>query len=200
MTMQQLPQEQPPVEEPTRLLEWLTRLVILINGIIEEIFESEEGRIHDFEAGSIADQIPAGVDVPLLVEFGVAQGDAKSRFQMTAAGVITANIAGSYDFLIRLSATRNTASGDAIILAYTLVNGVRVDGLGIETIATNNHFEIEKFSFNQYLFAGDVIEIYIVRDGNGANDGQLSGFTPSLGTLVPVNSAQINLSRTRLVK
>lgn len=68
--MIQLPQEQPPVDDPVQLAEWLTRTVILINGALESNNDFEptgvipdktfEGMVRFFDQALLPDITYAG--------------------------------------------------------------------------------------------------------------------------------------------
>jgi hypothetical protein len=196
MSMELLPQEQPPTEDK-KLKEFLARLVILINGVLENIFDSESDSLIDLYAGDDTIQAPSTTDTELQILFGAAQGGNLERIDLGADGTVTINISGSY----RLDALFHVTSGtvNSMLLIYAKVNDV-INGevLFTQIEAVDHTFPISMIRELQ-LVRGDTLKFYIVRDSAGADDGELIPFSPS--TAIPdVYSARLQLIRQKLLK
>lgn len=142
-----------------------------------------------------ASQIPAGLDTPMLIEFGPAQLGPTDPIQLSASGLLTINQTGTYNFRQQTQQGRAGSAGTSVLLTAFEVNGVFTQ-TRFALIENANNFYIQD-SFDQFpLNAGDVLGLYIIRDSTGNNSGQLQSLTPSLGSLPFVPSAFLRVSRS----
>jgi hypothetical protein len=136
-------------------------------------------------------QVPAGLDVPLKINFGGAQGVITDDVTISADGVVTFNQAGQYYVDVEMSISRQ-ATG---VLSYSLVRGL-LDGVAVEKPTTIGMTAQSFFPYSKRFvltaLATDTFEIQFMRDSNGANDGLLSRFLGSGGfATTPSASIQI---------
>jgi hypothetical protein len=128
-------------------------------------------------ASSDSLQVPSGVDNPMLVNFGAAQGVITDPVSISAGGVVTFNDAGQYHVNVELSVYRSAASSS---LSYSLVRGLLNSVTEIEpptTIGlTNEQYFPYKKTFIIDAVAADTLEIQFQRDSSGYNIGYLQRF------------------------
>ena len=132
-------------------------------------------------AANLADQTPAGLNVPLQLTFGAAQGGPADAVQLSSAGVVTVNRAGVYQVSINMYVQRTTNPGTAVLSFRALVNGVQAGnavGLQLEDV-TQTHFQ--QVTYTQSLSQGALLTWEMLRDPSGQNDGRLDAFTTVWG-------------------
>lgn len=152
-------------------------------------------------AASTAIQAPTAVNTPLQVVFGAAQGASTDPVQISAAGLVTFNIAGTYAVRIKLQNGRTGGGGGvAALLSRILINGtqygspqsVKVDSAEI-TIPTDSRVVIEAPA------AGTTFAVQIMRDGSGTNTGGLYPLTAAVTAWGVSPSALLVVSRIEAV-
>lgn len=120
-------------------------------------------------------QVPVGLDTPLKVSFGAAQGIITDDVMISADGIVTFNQAGQYYIDVELSVVRQGAGTLSYSLVRGLLNSVTV---GVPTtigLTVQEYFPYKKrFTIN--AAATDTFEVQFMRDSSGANDGFLSRF------------------------
>ena len=84
--MPKIPNEQPPTDDPTRLSEWLARMMILINGSFDTIADNVDLQI---AASSFIKQDPVLADTPMQITFGAGQTSDSREVDVDANGLIT---------------------------------------------------------------------------------------------------------------
>lgn len=126
-----------------------------------------------------ATQLPAGLGVPLQVEFGAAQ--ANSNVSLAVNGAVTCLISKTYAVRIKLQLGRTGASGTSIMFARILVNGVQVGVSQLSKLSTADNVTALDSRVLLTLTAGDVLTVEIIRDSAGANFGGLYAATSSHG-------------------
>lgn len=142
---------------------------------------------------SSVNQTPSGLNAPIVVSFGAAQGTVQDDVMMDAGGTITFNKSGLYFINGFGSVERQGSSGGvAILLFRVLLNGIQVSstkGFHLDTTNTSIPYEITiPFQAN----TGDVIRFQIMRDSSGVDQGGLYSHTV-LGGWSNVPSAQIQI-------
>lgn len=122
-------------------------------------------------APSIVTQAPTAVDTPLQLAFGAAQGSASNPVMITAAGLVTFNVAGNYAVRIKLQAGRTGASGTSILLSRFLISGTQIGSPAATKLVTSDvTIPIEsRVVINPTV--GQTLVVQIMRDSAGSNFG-----------------------------
>lgn len=118
-----------------------------------------------------ASQLPAGLDIPLQIEFGPAVST--TDVSLSAAGALTINTTGTYRIKISVELGRAGGAGTAIMFLRALLNGTQAGRsivYKISSATATNSFNDEAWLT---LPAGTVITYEMVRDSGGSNDGGL---------------------------
>jgi len=209
-----MPQEQPPTIDNPKLSEWLTRMMILLNSILEGIYVwLEEHQLildNGYELDSVreiigrddADQIPLGVDIPLQVTFGPAQVSASGHSEIRADGTL----AGLGDETITYSAELEVSIGrvgnpqTSYILIWMEYNGTVFGNTNVVSLFNDDVYGIIRYTSLIDLAPGDEIKVFVARDSSGQNDGQLRSFTPALPGLSQTHSAIMELTRADVIR
>jgi len=144
-------------------------------------------------ADSFVNQNPSGTDNPMQVTYGAAQAP-----WLDAAGAITIQDDGQYDFKFAFQYGRTGGGGVSWIYFRILKNGAQ---LGTSTLAkldgSNDDIPAE-FAATLDLLTSDVITVEIVRDSAGNNSGGLATSSPTLAwTDAP--SASITVKRSIMI-
>ncbi len=161
---------------------------ILSNGAVTVLFDSTKaGGSSPTEvlAGfSTNTQAPPGLDTPIRVEYGPAQGTGSDPLQIDATGLITVNETGAYNFRTLLAVERPGSTGEAYVFLRVLVNSVQA-GNAIAIVLDDDELTLPlQYDFFINLSAGDTIETEFYRDSQGtpsANEGSLVSYTSSIG-------------------
>lgn len=203
--LENVPVEQPPTDN-IRLREWLSRTLKIINNVFRNIYaeltdiwlaipiDADHTSILYSSTSDV--QNPVGLDTPLRIHFGPAQ--LTEHIDLAADGVITVLISEQYYFEMFLTGHRDGQPLTSYLLAYITINGVAPRGPWIISLDGSPDFKPMFVSFNTTLEAGDTVELWIVRDGIGANDGGAYPFIPQLGTIPPARSASVTIGRDTL--
>ncbi len=138
-------------------------------------------------------QEPSGLDSPLQVTFGAAQGSASDPVMLDALGNITFNQAGLYLFNGYGNFERQGSSGGITVTLFrALLNGVQTGPTkGVELSGTGIMFPYE-LTLPIQVSAGDVLTWEIMRDSSGVDAGGLYVHTNS-GPWSNVPSADVNI-------
>lgn len=148
-----------------------------------------------FTGRSEVDQVPTGTDTPMQVSFGPAKGGVADPAQLSAAGAVTINEGGLFDFDILLAGGREGASGTSKLFARVLVNGTQVgNSIHAKLPSATNAYP---FVFNESipLPTSAVVTIEFYRDSDGSNSGSLLTASPTLGDWAIASSAILTVSR-----
>lgn len=138
-------------------------------------------------------QEPSGLDSPLQVTFGAAQGTATDPVMLDALGNITFNQGGLYLFNGYANFERQGSSGGITVTLFrALINGVQSGPTkGVELSGTGIMFPYE-LTLPIQVSAGDVLTWEILRDSSGVDAGGLYIHTNS-GPWSNVPSADVNI-------
>ncbi len=138
-------------------------------------------------------QVPSGLDSPLQVTFGAAQGTASDPVMLDALGNITFNQGGIYLFNGYANFERQGSSGGITVTLFrALLNGSQSGPTkGVELSGTGIMFPYE-LTLPIQVSAGDVLTWEIMRDSSGTNAGGLYIHTNS-GPWSNVPSADVNI-------
>ena len=125
-------------------------------------------------------QEPSGLDSPLQVTFGAAQGAASDPVMLDALGNITFNQAGLYLFNGYANFERQGSSGGVTVTLFrALLNGSQSGPTkGVELSGTGIMFPYE-LTLPIQVSAGDVLTWEIMRDSSGVDAGGLYVHTNS---------------------
>lgn len=179
--MSNIPQEQPPIKDPF-FSEWLTRLVILINGSFNAIRQSEITNFDLITAESFDIQSPVGLDLPLQIQYGDAQISDDRTVEIDANGTVIFHQKGEYELDFVFNVGRGSNNQHAYLLLYSEVNDVELSS-DIRISITVDHSDDDlpiTYNTHKTFKDGDFVKLYIVRDSKGDNDG---GLFPSFQTL-----------------
>lgn len=125
-------------------------------------------------ADTFFNQVPSGLNTPLQVEFGAAQGSGSDPVQLSGSGDITFNQAGLYLFNGYGNFERNGSSGGEAVLAFrSLINGVQVGDtkmVEIDKVGVAIPYEV---TVPLNVSIGDVFTWEILRDSSGVDAGGL---------------------------
>lgn len=125
-------------------------------------------------ASSTVSQNPSGLDTPLQVSFGAAQGTASDPVMIDAAGTVTFNQAGLYLVNGMGNIHRAGPSGIALLLFRGLVNGSQVGIIKGFELDTANIMMPYEITIPFYApVAGTTFSFEIMRDSSGSDDGGL---------------------------
>lgn len=118
---------------------------------------------------SYVTQNPSTTDTSLQLTFGA--GVTATDASLDASGNLTITNAGTYQLVFVLRLARTSATGEALLGARWLINGVTAGGPTAIRLA-NGGFSVP-FSFTtlKEFSAGDVITAEIIRDSSGINNG-----------------------------
>jgi len=144
-------------------------------------------------AFSAINQAPTLTDTPVQVVFGAAQGSVSDPVMIDAAGKITYNQTGIYFAAnqFRIGRTGSVATAQ-FILAYKL-NGAWNESMSASIIDNaDNTFTVTTSGYFSFT-AGDYIEVFMIRDSIGNNDGGLFAFNPALAGIPDIPSCKTKI-------
>lgn len=141
-------------------------------------------------AASLIAQAPTAVDTALQVAFGAAQGAPTAPVSISAAGLVTFNVAGNYAVRIKLQAGRTGASGVSILLSRILLAGAQYGSpAATKLVSADVTIPIEsRVVIN--ATAGQTFAVQIMRDSAGTNFG---GIYPQAATVTAWGTAPSGL-------
>lgn len=125
-------------------------------------------------------QVPAGLDSPLKINFGAAQGTISDPVSINASGTVTFNEEGQYHVQVELPITRQGSGAISYTLVRALLNSSELEPPTVVSSTIQSSIPYKKMFIIDAL-ATEQLEIQIMRDSNGANDGLLSRFFGSGG-------------------
>lgn len=144
------------------------------------------------EGSSFVDQLPAGQNTPLQIEFGANQQTPEVNLLPT--GEVNFLVDGTYFFEAFGNVERNGNSGGVAMVMYRiLLNGVQLGitrGVDINSVGIMIPLSVSE-PIN--VAAGDVLTFEILRDANGVNQGGLYTHQVAGGVWTTVPSASISV-------
>lgn len=146
-------------------------------------------------ASSVAAQNPTAVDTPLQVLFGGAQNSASNPVMLSAAGVVTFNVAGNYAVRIKLQNARTGATGVSLLFSRILISGVQYGSPQAVRMDNATACFVTESRIVINAAAGQILTAQIMRDSNGANFGGLLPFPATVTAWGTSPSALIVVSR-----
>lgn len=128
---------------------------------------------------STVSQTPAGLDIPLQINFGAAQGSGATEVQLTANGDLIFNQGGTYQIRLILHFGRTGGAGTSTLLFRALVNGVST-GITVagrlDSANTIIPYDVDS-AFT--MPPASTLKFEVLRDGSGTDDGELIAVTPN---------------------
>jgi hypothetical protein len=144
-------------------------------------------------SASNVNQEPSGLNIPLQVRFGPAQGNLSTPVQLFANGVILFNQGGLYLFNGYANFERQGSSGGVAVIAFrALINGIQVSPskmVEIDSVGVSTPYEL---TIPLQVNAGDILTWEIMRDGSGVDRGGLYTHT-LVGGWSNVPSSDVNV-------
>lgn len=131
-------------------------------------------------AASTATQAPSGVDTPLQLSFGAAQGSASDPVMVNASGLVTFNVAGNYAVRVKLQCGRTGATGTSILLSRLLLNNTQLGSTAAVRLTQTDATTPTESRVVLNATAGQTLAIQIMRDSAGSNFG---GVYPQVATV-----------------
>ena len=143
-------------------------------------------------------QLPSGLDTPLQVLFGIAQGTIADPVMVDALGNITFNESGIYLFNGYANFERQGSSGGNAVIAFrALLNGVQAGVtkmVELKDVGTSVPYDL---TLPINATAGDVLTWEIMRDSSGVDQGGLYAHT-LLGGWSNVPSVSVSIYKIGL--
>ena len=125
-------------------------------------------------APSFLDQEPLGLDTPLIVNFGAAQGTVNDDVMIDSLGKVTFNTTGLYLINGFGSVSRQGSSGGVAIFAFRGVyNGVQASETKTFQINTTGISIPYEVTVPFQVTAGDQFWFEVMRDSSGVDQGGL---------------------------
>lgn len=125
-------------------------------------------------ASDTTNQEPSGLDTPLQVKFGSAQGTVSDPVSLDSNGTITFNQSGLYLFNGYFNFERQGPSaGVAIILFRMLVNGVQYGSVKMAELNRTGISLPYDLTIPMTFSQGDELTYEILRDSTGVDEGGL---------------------------
>lgn len=130
---------------------------------------------------SFVNQAPPGLDQPIQVTFGPAQGGASDDVMLSATGVLTANVKHRYKISVFLQYGRTGAGQFSKLFFRLLLNGAQIgDSVEAKLDSRNSDVPVQ-LSALVPMGVGDELTGEFVRDSGGGDSGELISDTPALG-------------------
>ena len=126
-------------------------------------------------------QEPTGLDTPLQINFGAAQGDVSDPVMLSSAGTVTFNEAGQYTFHMNAQYGRVAENNISVLMYRFLINGVQSKPSIAAHISDATMILPTYITCTIDVSAGDTLTMEFIRDSSGDNSGGL--FATSATTL-----------------
>lgn len=133
------------------------------------------------DAKSYISQEPTGLDIPLQLTFGAAQGNPfVDEVTLDAAGAITFHTGGRYSFNVGMQLARTTGAGTAYLFLGWLINGTPVGNSVIFKAESSDFSFPYRSSFEFEVPTGAILTTELIRDSSGVDNGGVYTATPTL--------------------
>jgi hypothetical protein len=146
-------------------------------------------------AASTAIQAPTAVNTPLQLTFGAAQGTVSNPVMISAGGLVTFNVAGSYAVRVKLQNGRTGASGTSVLLSRILINGVQAGSPQAVKITSAEETNPTDSRVVVAVTAGQTFAVEIMRDSSGTNFGGVYPLAAAVTAWGTAPSALLVISR-----
>lgn len=151
-----------------------------------------------FGSSSADSQEPVGLDIPLKVEFGVAQKSASDPVMLAADGTVTWNQAGRYTIRIAIIYGRLGSVGASDLRFRDVLNG-SLSGEPSAALLDNADVALPfGITFNINRSAGDSEHLEIMRDSSGEDAGGLFRRDTILDGFEDASCAVIAITRLKI--
>lgn len=121
---------------------------------------------------------PSVVDVAITAGFDATVFNADVN--LNSSGLMTILSSGLFDFTFNANIGRANATGNAIVATRLLINGTQFGFTQASLLATNQSSRPVQFRVTRAFNTGDTVQVQVMRDSAGNNDG---GFLPQAITL-----------------
>ncbi len=138
-------------------------------------------------AQSTSTQNPSATDTIHQIEFGPAQSN--SDITLTVGGRITYVTGGLYQATTIFRCGRSGSTSAAKLVIGYKINNVWASAITCTLLDTSDEVVSVTSSGFYEMSAGDYVDVYIIRDSTGNNDGGLYPFDPTLAGVPNVPSA-----------
>ena len=142
-------------------------------------------------------QAPGSLNSPIQVEFGPGAGTPGDPVMVDAAGTITINQSGAYNFRATFNIQRAGSTGEAFPFFRVLLNNQQVRNPIAHQFDDGEEGIPDQFNFFNNFSANDTLKVEFYRDGQGtpaANEGSLVSFTSQIGW-GQTSSASLSVTR-----
>lgn len=146
-------------------------------------------------AASLVSQAPTAVDTPLQVSFGAAQGAPTDPVSISAAGLVTFNVAGNYAVRVKLQCGRTGASGTSILLSRLVLGGAQLGSAACVKLTQTDATTPTDSRVVMNPTAGQTLQVQIMRDSAGSNFGGIYPQTATVTAWGTAPSALLVISR-----
>lgn len=146
-------------------------------------------------AAATVAQAPSAVDTPLQVSFGAAQGAPTDPVSISAAGLVTFNVAGNYAVRVKLQCGRTGASGTSILLSRLVLGGAQLGSAACVKLTQTDATTPTDSRVVMNPTAGQTLQVQIMRDSAGSNFGGIYPQTATVTAWGTAPSALLVISR-----
>ena len=171
---------------------------VVCNGVINGCINGEPyGNAQEqvvLHGSDFTNQVPTGLDAPMQILFGPAQGTASDPVMLSAAGALTINRKKKYLLDVIVQYSRDNAGAAAWLFFRIKKNGAHFGNSIFAKLDNSNSDLPVQFSSRLDLAAGDVLTFEMMRDSQGFDDGELLSTSPTPGDWAPVPSASITVT------
>lgn len=146
-----------------------------------------------YGASISSNQSPSATNTPLQIEFGATQ--TFTDVTLSSTGTLTFNTSGYYLVSLVIQQSRSTTTGSAILFNRVLYNGAQILSSGSCSLDANIQTIPYSISIPILANAADTMQLWIVRDSAGANDGGLYRTVPTISGWSASPSASILVAK-----
>jgi len=164
-----------------------------INGLINGVPYGTYQETILLQGEDFTTQTPLGLDIPMQVTFGPAQGTASDLVMLSAAGELTANVKHRYTASFFVQYGRTGAGMFSNLFLRFLINGAPSSPINAKLDNANSDVPVQ-FTTILDLEIGDVVTAELIRDSGGGNSGELVTESAVLGDWTDSASAIIRIS------
>lgn len=116
-----------------------------------------------------ADVLPVVLDTPVTAPFDANVSD--SDISINSAGTVTLTTEGVYFITFNCNFGRTAGPGTAVVAARLLLNGAQFGYTQAMSMSDATNARPAQFTIFRHFAAGDVLQVQVVRDSSGINNG-----------------------------
>lgn len=131
-------------------------------------------------ASRSVDILPAVLDVPIAAPFDANVSNVD--MSINTAGTVTINTSGVYHTTFNLNFGRTSGAGTAVVAARLLLNSAQFGFTQAMTMDDQLNARPSQFNIIRAYTAGDVLQVQVMRDSSGINNGGLIAIPITPGT------------------